>query len=108
MFELIKALIDQSEKRIEEIIKQLSAFASEQRYQLQCVILNHIIEKTFQLSIKTKEFWHYVKTNIESWDLHYQNERAFEEAFLILSNLINSIAKAWNIYEKTFKKINAL
>jgi hypothetical protein len=56
MSELIKALIDQSEKKIEEIIKQLSAFASEQRYQLQCVVLNHIIEKTFQLSIKTKEF----------------------------------------------------
>jgi hypothetical protein len=34
MFELIKTLIDQSEKKIEEIIKQLNAFASEQRYQL--------------------------------------------------------------------------
>jgi ABC-type transporter Mla subunit MlaD len=108
MSELIKALIDQSEKKIEEIIKQLSAFASKQRYQLQCVILNHIIEKTFQLNIKTKEFWHYVKTNIESWDSFYQNERAFEEAFSTLSNVINSIAKARNIYEKTFKKINAL
>ncbi len=108
MTELIKALIDQSKKKIEEIIKQLSAFASKQWYQLQCVILNHIIEKTFQLSIKTEEFWHYVKTNIESWDSHYQNERAFEKAFSVLSNVINSIAKARNIYEKTFKKINAL
>ncbi len=70
--------------------------------------MNHIIEKTFQLSIKTKEFWHYVKTNIESWDFHYQNERAFEEAFSILSNVISLIAKARNIYEKAFKKINAL
>jgi C4-dicarboxylate-specific signal transduction histidine kinase len=56
MSELIKALINQSKKRIKEIIKQLNAFASKQRYQLQCVVLNHIIEKTFQLSIKTKEF----------------------------------------------------
>jgi hypothetical protein len=70
--------------------------------------LNHIIEKTFQLNIKTEEFWHYVKTNIESWDFHYQNERAFEKAFSILSNVINSIAKARNIYEKTFKKIDVL
>ncbi len=101
-------MIDQSEKKIEEIIKQLNAFASEQRYQLQCVVLNHIIEKTFQLSIKTKEFWHYVKTNIESWNFHYQNERALEEAFSILSNVISSIAKARNIYEKAFKKIDAL
>jgi uncharacterized protein (UPF0147 family) len=108
MSELIKALIDQSKKKIEEIIKQLSAFASKQRYQLQCVVLNYIIEKTFQLNIKTKEFWHYVKTSIESWDFHYQNERAFEEAFSILSNVISSIAKARNIYEKAFKKINAL
>jgi uncharacterized protein (UPF0147 family) len=108
MFELIKALIDQSKKKIEKIIKQFSAFASKQWYQLQCVILNHMIEKTFQLNIKTEEFWHYVKTNIESWDSHYQNERAFEEAFSILSNVINSIAKARNIYEKAFKKINAL
>ncbi len=108
MSELIKALMNQSKKKIEKIIKQLSAFASEQRYQLQCVILNHIIEKTFQLSIKTEEFWHYVKTNIESWDFHYQNERAFKKAFSILSNVINSIAKARNIYEKAFKKIDAL
>jgi uncharacterized protein (UPF0147 family) len=101
-------LIDQSKKRIEEIIKQLSAFASKQRYQLQCVILNHITKKTFQLSIKTEEFWHYVKTNIENWDLHYQNERVFEKTFSVLSNVINSIAKTRNIYEKAFKKINVL
>jgi hypothetical protein len=70
--------------------------------------LNHIIEKTFQLSIKTKEFWHYVKTNVESWDFHYQNKRAFEEAFSALSNVISSIIKTRNIYEKAFKKINVL
>jgi hypothetical protein len=86
----------------------LSAFASKQRYQLQCVILNHIIEKAFELSIKTEKFWHYVKTNKESWDSHYQNERAFEEAFSILSNDINSIAKTRSIYDETFKKINVL
>jgi hypothetical protein len=58
--------------------------------------------------MKTEEFWHYVKTNIESWDFHYQNKRALEEAFSVLSNVINLIAKARNIYEKAFKKINAL
>jgi hypothetical protein len=108
MSELIKTLIDQSEKRIEKIIKQLSAFASKQRYQLQCVILNHIIEKAFELSIKTKEFWHYVKTNRKSWDFHYQNERAFEKAFSTLSDVINSIAKTRNIYDEAFKKIDVL
>jgi hypothetical protein len=101
-------LIDQSEKRIEEIIKQLSAFASKQRYQLQCVILNHIIEKAFELSIKTEDFWHYVKTNKENSNFHYQNERALEEAFSILSNVISLIAKTRNIYDETFKKINVL
>ncbi len=108
MFEPIKALIDQSEKRIEEIIKQLNVLASKQRYQLQCVVLNRVIEKAFQLSIKTEEFWHYFKTNRESWDFHYQNERALEKAFSILSNVISSIAKTRNIYEKAFKKINVL
>jgi hypothetical protein len=34
MFELIKALIDQAEKKIEKIIKQLSVLEFEQRYQL--------------------------------------------------------------------------
>jgi hypothetical protein len=70
--------------------------------------LNHIIEKTFELSIKTEEFWYYVKTNKESWDFHYQNKRAFKESFSILSNVINSIAKTRSIYDKTFKKINVL
>jgi hypothetical protein len=108
MSELIKTLIDQSEKKIEKIIKQLSAFASKQRYQLQCVVLNHIIEKAFELSTKTEEFWHYVKTNKESWDSHYQNERAFEEAFSTLSDVINFVAKTRSIYDEAFKKINVL
>jgi hypothetical protein len=101
-------LIDQSEKKIEKIIKQLSVFASRQRYQLQCVILNHIIEKAFELSIKTERFWHYVKTNRERWDFHYPNDRVFEEAFSTLSNVINSIAKTRSIYDEAFKKINVL
>jgi hypothetical protein len=70
--------------------------------------LNHIIEKAFELSIKTEEFWHYVKTNRESWDSHYQNERAFEEAFSTLSNVINFVAKTRSTYDEAFKKINVL
>jgi hypothetical protein len=70
--------------------------------------LESYIEKAFKLSIKTKEFWHYVKTNKKSWDFHYQNERAFEKAFSTLSNVINSIAKTRSIYDEAFKKINVL
>jgi uncharacterized protein YcbX len=70
--------------------------------------LNHIIEKAFELSIKTEEFWHYVKTNRKSWDSHYQNERALEEAFSTLSDVISFVVKTRSIYDEAFKKINVL
>jgi uncharacterized protein (UPF0147 family) len=72
------------------------------------LILNYIIEKTYELNIKMKEFWHYIKINKKNWDFHYQNERALKKAFSILSNVINSIAKTRNIYDEASKKINAL
>jgi hypothetical protein len=56
MFELIKSLIDQFEQRMQNVIKQLKILKSTQRYQLQCLMLNHITNKTYELSNKAKEF----------------------------------------------------
>ncbi len=79
-----------------------------QRYQLQCLILNHIIEKTYELNIKTNEFWHYVKTNKKNWDSYYQNVRALKETFSSLSKMIEATRKTKNSYEKTLRRINVL
>ncbi len=56
MFELVKFLADQSDKEMKKMIKQLNILKSRQRYQLQCSILNHIINKMYELKIKAKTF----------------------------------------------------
>jgi hypothetical protein len=52
----MKSFIDQDEKELEEMIKQLIVLKSTQRYQLQCLMLDHITEKTYELSTKAKKF----------------------------------------------------
>jgi hypothetical protein len=52
----MKSLIDQNEKELEEMIKQLIVLKSTQRYQLQCLMLDHITEKTYELNTKAKKF----------------------------------------------------
>ncbi len=108
MFELMKSLIDQNEKELEEMIKQLIVLKSTQRYQLQCLMLDHITEKTYELNTKAKKFWDYVKTNKESWKSHYENERALKEAFSALLDIISSIKKIRNTYDETLWKIDML
>jgi lipopolysaccharide biosynthesis glycosyltransferase len=108
MFELIKSLIDQSEQRMQNVIKQLKILKLTQRYQLQCLMLNHITNKMYELNNKAKKFWHYVKEDKESWTSHHDNERALKKAFSVFSDVINSIRKIKNTYEKTSRKINAL
>jgi hypothetical protein len=56
MFELVKFLVDQIEKEVKKVIKQLSILKSRQRYQLQCSILTHITEKMYDLRIKARLF----------------------------------------------------
>jgi phosphopantothenate synthetase len=56
MFELVKFFVDQIEKRIKKMIKQLNNLKSRQRYQLQCSILNYITKKMYDLKIKAETF----------------------------------------------------
>jgi hypothetical protein len=54
MSELVKFLVDQAEKEIKKVIKQLNILKSRQHYQLQCSILNHITKKMYDLKLKAK------------------------------------------------------
>jgi hypothetical protein len=56
MSEFVKLLADQFDKEMKEVIKQVNILKSKQRYQLQCSILNHIINKMYELKIKAKTF----------------------------------------------------
>jgi hypothetical protein len=89
-------------------VKQLNILKSRQRYQLQCLILNHITNKMYELKIKAKTFWKYVKENKESWDSHHENERTLKKTFSTLSKMIETTRKTRNDYEKTLRRINAL
>jgi hypothetical protein len=90
------------------MIKHLSNLNSTQRYQLQCLLLNHITKKTYELNNKTKVFWKYDKDDKESWKSYYANERALKKAFSALFDVINSIRKIKNIYDETLKRIVTL
>ncbi len=100
--------MNQFEKKIKKTIKQLSNLNSAQRYQLQCLMLDHITKKICELSNKIELFWKYVKDDKNSWKSHYANERALKKAFSALSDVINSIRKTKNIYDETLKRIEAL
>jgi hypothetical protein len=56
MSEFMKFLVDQAEKEMKKMIKQINILKSKQRYQLQCSILNHITEKMYDLEIKAETF----------------------------------------------------
>jgi hypothetical protein len=71
-------------------------------------MLNHITEKTYELSTKAKKFWDYVKTNKENWKSHYKNERVLKKTFSVLLDVINSIKKTRNTYDEALRKINML
>jgi hypothetical protein len=108
MFELAKFLVDQFEKEVKKMIKQLSVLKSKRRYQLQFSILNHITEKIYELKTKAKTFWKYVKKDRKSWSSHHENERALKKTFSTLSKMIETTQKARNSYEKTLRRISAL
>jgi hypothetical protein len=93
---------------VKKIINQLSVLESRLRYQLQSSILNHITEKIYELEIKAKTFWKYVKKDKESWNFHHDNERALKRTFSTLSKMIETTRKTKNNYEKTLRRINAL
>ncbi len=108
MSELVKFLVDQAEKEMKKVIKQLNILKSKQRYQLQCSILNHITKKMYDLKTKAKTFWKYVKSDKENWDSHYENEQTLKKMFSTLSKIINATRQTKNNYEKTLRRINAL
>lgn len=56
MSELVKFLVDQSEKGVEEVIGQLSILEPGRRYQLQCLVLDHITENAYDLGSKVEKF----------------------------------------------------
>jgi hypothetical protein len=62
----------------------------------------------YELKIKAKTFWKYVKENKKSWDSHHKNERTLKKSFSTLSKMIETTRKTKNDYEKTLRRINAL
>jgi hypothetical protein len=62
----------------------------------------------YELKIKTKTFWKYVKEDKESWNSHHENERTLKKTFSTLSKMIETTRKTRNDYEKTLRRINAL
>jgi hypothetical protein len=62
----------------------------------------------YELKIKAKTFWEYVKKDKENWDSHHENERALKRTFSTLSKMIETTRKTRNDYEKTLRRINAL
>ncbi len=108
MSELVKFLVDQAEKEIKKVIKQLNILKSRQHYQLQCSILNHITKKMYDLKLKAKTLWKYVKSDKENWNSHHENEQTLKKTFSTLSKMIEATRKTKNNYEKTLRRINAL
>ncbi len=60
----------------------------------------------YDLKIKTKIFWKYVKSDKENWNSHHENEQTLKKTFSTLSKMIKTTRKTKNNYEKTLRRIN--
>jgi hypothetical protein len=70
--------------------------------------LNYITEKMYDLKIKAKTFWKYVKSDKENWNSHHEDEQTLKKTFSTLSKMIETTRKARNNNEETLRRINAL
>ncbi len=94
--------------RVEEVKGHLRALEPARRYQAQCLILNEITEKTYDLGTKTEVFWEHVKEDKKSWERHYESVDALKKAFLAASKMIKDAKRARNTYEEALKRIDLL
>jgi hypothetical protein len=101
MSDLIIFLNEASEIKMNTMIKKLKNCFSKERYRMQTIILNRIIQTNVILNEKAKTFWQYVLNDFDNWRFHHSIVLNFVAIYFVISEIVNAIKKEKNVYQKT-------
>ncbi len=101
MSDLIIFLNEAFEMKMNTMIEKLKNCFSEEKYRMQTIILNRIIQTSVILDEKTETFWQYVWNDSDSWRLHHSTVLNFVTIYFVISEIVNAIKKERSVYQKT-------
>jgi hypothetical protein len=92
--------------RMNTIIEKLKSCSSEEKYRMQIIILNRIVQTSTILDEKTKTFWQYVLDDADNWRFHHSIVLNLIATYSIISRIINAVKKKKDVYRETLHTIN--
>jgi hypothetical protein len=101
MSDLTIFLNEASEMKVNTMIEKLKSCSSEEKYRMQTIILDRIIQTNVILDEKTKTFWQYILNDFDNWRLHHSTVLNFVAIYFVISKIVNAIKKERNVYQKT-------
>ncbi len=108
MSDLTIFLNETSEMKMNTMIKKLKNCSSEEKYRMQTIILDRIIQTNVILDEKIKTFWQYVLNDFDNWRLHHSIVLNFVAIYFVISEIVNAIKKKRSVYQKTIHIIERL
>ncbi len=108
MSDLIIFLNEASEMRMNTMIEKLKNCFSKERYRMQTIILDRIIQTSVILDEKTETFWRYVLNDSDNWRFHHSTVLNFVAIYFVISEIVNAIKKERSVYQKTIHIIERL
>ncbi len=108
MSDLTIFLNEASEMRVNTMIEKLRSCSSEEKYRMQTIILDRIVQTSVILDEKTKTFWQYVLNDFDNWRLHHSTVLNFVAIYFVISEIVNAIKKERSVYQKTIHIIERL
>jgi hypothetical protein len=108
MFNLIIFLNKAFKIKMNRMIEKLKNCSSEEKYRMQTIILNRIIQTNVIFDEKAKTFWQYVLNDFDNWRFHHSTVLNFVAIYFVISKIVNAIKKERNVYQKTIHIIERL
>ncbi len=94
--------------KMNTMIEKLKNCFSKEKYRMQTIILNRIIQTNVILDEKTKTFWQYVLNDFDNWRFHHSTVLNFVAIYFVISKIVNAIKKEKSVYQKTIHIIERL
>ncbi len=108
MSDLIIFLNEASEMKVNTMIEKLKSCSSKEKYRMQTIILDRIIQTNVILDEKAETFWQYVLNDFDNWRFHHSIVLNFVAIYLVISEIVNAIKKKRSVYQKTIHIIERL
>jgi hypothetical protein len=94
--------------KVNTMIEKLKSCFSKEKYRMQTIILNWIIQTNIILDEKIKTFWQYVLNDFDNWRFHHSIILNLIAIYFVISKIVNAIKKERNVYQKMIHIIKRL